>query len=203
MVGYWIFFGVVGVAIVAARLYFSDRARIGRAIAGARRVDAAACPDRKSVKIEGTLRYGDETVRAPFSGRTCAVYEVEVHERRGKHWRLVVRERFAKDFFVEDASGRALVRAPVTRVRVVQDAHARSGPWTDATPEQEKFLERFGQTPKGFLLKRTLRYREGVMEAGEKVAVCGYARREGGGVVIAERMPTPLIVSDDPRVLER
>jgi E3 ubiquitin ligase len=200
----WILFAVVGVGIVAGRIYFSDRARVGRAIASAKRVDAAAAPDRQSVKIEGKLRYGEETVVAPFSGRVCAVYEVEVHERRGKHWRLVARERFAKDFWVEDESGRALVQAPVSQLRVVSDTHHRSGVWTDATPALEQFLVRIGQTSKGFFLNRTLRYREGVMEAGERVAVCGYARREGDGrVVIKERPPTPLIVSDDPAVLER
>jgi hypothetical protein len=200
----WVLFGVLGVGIVAARIYFSDRARVGRAITSAKRVDAARAPDRESVKIEGTLRYAEETVVAPFSGRVCAVYEVEVHERRGKGWRLVGRERFAKDFWVEDGSGRALVQAPVSQLRVVSDAHHRSGPWTDATPALEQLLGRLGQKSKGFFLNRTLRYREGVMQAGERVAVCGYARREGDGrIVIKERPPTPLIVSDDPAVLER
>ncbi|HWN70768.1 MAG TPA: hypothetical protein VNM90_24170, partial [Haliangium sp.] len=85
-------------------------------------------------------------------------------------------------------------------VALVKDAHFRSGLFQDATPALEQFLARHGRQSQGWLFNKNLRYREGVIEAGELVAVCGQGRREGAPaprLALVASPSMPLYVSDD------
>ena len=58
------------------------------------------------------------------------------------------------------------------------DATTRSGTLDDATPVEESFLSRNGVASTGVWLNKTLRYIEGVIEPGERVAIVGRGVRE-------------------------
>jgi hypothetical protein len=102
-------------------------------------------------------------------------------------------------------------------VAVVKDSHRASGTFNDATPELEAFLAQHGHSSKGWLFNKRLRYKEGVLAAGEIVAVCGSGTREPnpdpsaatGGyreqamrLVLSGNHQAPLYVTDDPSVLK-
>jgi hypothetical protein len=175
------------------------------------------------VKIRGTLSLADASLRAPLSGRTCAVYDAVVVEE-GEGADVIIHERRACDFLLVDGTGTALVRAGAVEhgspgsqleLAIVQDRKYSSGTFNDASPELEQFLASRGQKSKGLLLNRPLTYREGVFEPGERVVVYGRGRREpdpdaaADGFTYRER-PTRLVIeplagkiylSDDPSVV--
>ena len=150
------------------------------AIARERTVRVADALAGTIVRIVGTLRPGAQTLRAPVSGRVCAHFDLQVWESAGEDgWKLVLREVSTTDFSVEDASGRAMVETSRFGAAVVLDAHWTSGTFNDATPALRQLLSRHGQKTTAFLgLNRSLRYREGALEPGERIAVVGRARWE-------------------------
>lgn len=82
-------------------------------------------------------------------------------------------------FWVEDESGRALVEADVMpQVAMVVDAHFDSGFLGDPEAHIRAWMMSRGIETKGILFNKTLRYREGVLEGGETVAVLGEAHWE-------------------------
>jgi hypothetical protein len=215
---------VIGVAafgtVLALVLYFSRDARIKRAIRNATLATTQGFQDRTIGKIHGTLRYLDEPLKAPLSGRLCAYYEVLVEEYRsnGKSgsWHEIICERQSQDFLVEDETGMARVTMQGAEVAVVKDSHRASGTFKAATPDLEAFLARHGRSSKGWLFNKSLRYKEGVLAAGELVAVCGLGTREPdpdpraatGGyrdqamrLVLSGNAEMPLYATDDPSVL--
>jgi hypothetical protein len=176
------------------------------------------------VKIAGRLRLTGKSLRAPLSGRTCALYDAVVVEH-GKVERVIIQDRAACDFLLDDGTGTAVVRAaPASgeaqgsglELAIVQDRNYSSGVLDDATPELERFLSIYGEKSKGVLLNRRLSYREGVLSAGERVVVCGMARHEPNPDAAAEGAtyrdrPTRLVIeplagkmhlSDEPDVVD-
>lgn len=210
---------VVAVVLVALVLswWFSEAAKIRRALRAARRVPIAEVREGEVVRVTGRVRGVSELLRAPLSGRPCVFFEVTVEEYRssGKsgRWVRILREQEAMDFLVEDGTGKALVRADGMRVLAQRDHEQSSGTFNDATPELEAFLARHGEKSTGWIFNRRLRYREGIFEPGETVTVLGEAHWEqdpdpetaGTGyrdvpkrLVLRPRPQGPVIASDEP-----
>jgi hypothetical protein len=170
-----------GVAIVAASLVWNEKARIRRELRSALRVDIGELREGRTGRVVGKVGDG-ETLQAPFTQRSCVFYEATVEEFRssGKtgSWRQVVREARGVPFVLDDGTGRAIIDPNGARVDVDIDMTTRSGTFDDATPVEEQFLTRHGMRSTGWLLNKSLRYREGVIEVGETIAVMGQGVRE-------------------------
>ena len=140
---------------------------------------------------------------------------VEQYRSSGKSgsWHTVIREVRSCDFLVEDGLDTALVDMSKARVVNVMDVSLRSGTFNDAPPEVEEFLASRGKSSKGWVFNKKMRYREGVLEPGERVAVLGVvgpdhepergeagaAHRAALGLRVLRAPPEgELIVSDDP-----
>ena len=169
-----------GVAIYA--WYFSEAARIRRALKAAPRVDIARVQQGQVAKIAGAVRPLGEPLRAPLTGRACVFYEVTVEEYRssGKsgRWVEIIKDVDAQDFLLEDGTGRAVVKTAGMKVLPVKDRELKSGFLNDASPVLEDFLRQHGQSSQGWVFNKNLRYKEGVFEPGERVTVLGQCRWE-------------------------
>lgn len=175
----------VGVLVTLAVLgvYFSQDARVKRALRKAPLHTTATFPDHTVATVQGTVSELDgPPLVSPLTGRACAYYEAIVEEYRssGKRgsWYRIIHERQGQDFLLDDGHGTARVSMAGAAVALVKDAHFRSGLFQDATPVLDEFLARHGRSSQGWLFNKSLRYREGVIEPGELVAVCGHGRRE-------------------------
>lgn len=200
--------------------YFSKAARTRRALRSTERTLVADAIEGTLVKIAGRVKFVGESMEAPLSGRPCAVWEVVIEENRSSgqssHWKTIISDYEAQHFVVEDESGKALVKPVVPQLALEQDARYRSGTFNDAPPELERFLSSRGHSSTGILgFNKSMRYREGVVEEGEQVAVYGVCRWEhdpapttgGAGyrdaprrLVIESPSESPLLISDAPSV---
>ncbi|HZS38442.1 MAG TPA: hypothetical protein VFF06_16520 [Polyangia bacterium] len=208
--------GAVGVWAWDA--FYSPDARFKRALKTLAFTPMREARDGRVNKIAGTLEYAAAPLTAPLSGRACAWYEVIVEELKGRGGpRQILREERRQLFFLRDADGtRALVRTAHARTLLVKDANFSSGTFNDPSPVLEEFMRRHGIEPRGLLFNRSLRFREGVLEAGERVVAAGVARWEadadsgsvGGAyretprrLVLDGSEKAPLLISDDPSAL--
>ena len=204
--------------LLAHKVFLSTAARARRALRSAQSMAIRDAPDGAPVKVQGVVGYVGTATEAPLSGRPCALWEVHVEERggRSKGWNTVIQDHECTPFLIDDGTGTALVNAVIPRLALVQDARFQSLTFVDATERLEAFLASRGLQSTGiFGLNRTLRYREGVIEAGERVAVLGVGRWEAAsdGVVRAGYREAPrrlvledpegghLVISDDPSTL--
>jgi hypothetical protein len=127
-----------------------------------------------------------------------------------------VREENGVDFYLRDDSGTALVRVTMGGAAfpaLVEDHRARTSPFIHADADLERFLNERGRSVEGTFFRKNLRAREGILEAGERVAVGGLARwlpdpdAAGGSyretprrLVLQASESLPLFLSDDPSV---
>ena len=196
-------------AIVKRGLGKVPRGRLGRVVAG------------RAVKVVGRLDCVGEPVVAPLTQRRCAYYELTIEEWRNRgrsgDWVTIVQQASGRDFVVRDGKVAALVHTNAAEIAVHKDEQDVTGILKAPTPELEALLEQYGEKATGLLgFSRRLRFREGVLEAGEHVAVCGapvrYAGTPPGAAIEAaggrpiewvfdQYGEIPLYVSDDPATL--
>lgn len=215
MIGLLLAAAIVVLFIAVVGQMWSERARLKKALRSAPRVAIRELPEGTPARIVGTVA-AQATLRAPLTGRTCVAYVAQVEElvSSGKtsSWRGRIHEVRHVPFTVDDGTGRAIVDPGQAKLLVEMDSTTRSGTFDDATPVEEDFLRRHNMGSQGWFFNKTLRYLEGVIEPGERVAVLGRAVREpdpdAAGAVTGYRdaLPTrvrvggskdhPIIVSD-------
>lgn len=133
----------------------------------------------QEVRILGTVQSDGDEFISPLTKRRCVYYETIVEDSTDSDtWTEIIREVHGASFFVEDASGRALVKTENVKIETAREGAIASSSLEDASAELEAYLARHGQTSKGRDGNRTLRYREGCLEPGEPIAVLGRIRWE-------------------------
>lgn len=221
------FVGMALLTLLALLLYtcFTSRdRRIRRALRSASSTPVARLVEGEVVKVCGRARVLERVLEAPLTGRQCVFYRALVEEP-GKGdgrldsdgWHPLVDEYNSTDFLVEDATGSVRVHVDGAEPVLVLDASFWSAIFNSPTPRLEAYLAQYGQASKNWLgINRSLRYREGVLEPGEEVAVLGVVRFElapdpggsGGGYRARPQRPTlhagetGLLLSDDPSVID-
>ena len=167
------------VAFAGARWFFGREQRLKRRIQTLPLSSIGDTPELQDVRVSGQLAYlGDSApLEAPLSGRLCAAWRVVVRERRGsgknKRWVTIVEESDSRDFVLEDGTGRAIVDGTLVELALDFDRKGGSGILGGPSPYLESFLHERGISTRGIVFGKTLDYREGALEAGEKVTVAG------------------------------
>lgn len=150
------------------------------------------------VEISGEASPRSELV-APFSGRPCAYWQLDISTRsRRNAWAVVHRNASGNPFFLRDETGVALVYPQDATVRlnfqVEEECLGVSLPDVYA-----QYLH--DQHPAGSALWRvgSLRFRERVLEAGQRVYVLGTALPRPQSVAISMDEELEATGTDDRR----
>jgi hypothetical protein len=213
-------FATVVIVVAVYNFFFSDEAKVRRAIRSAHRVSIAEAKAGEIVRVAGKVKALGPLHAAPLSGRPCVYYEVSVEEYRssGKSgkWVEIIHDTDGSDFLVVDATGKARVSTREMKALIVRDHKRESGTLNEAPPDLEAYLARHGRKSKGWIFNRNIRYREGVLAPGEEVVVLGEAAWEqdpdpteaGTGyrnspkrLVLRSRPDGLLLASDEPELL--
>lgn len=111
---------------------------------------------------------------APFSGRSCAYWEVDVATRSKNSWHVVHREASGSPFYLRDETGLALVHPAGATVRVAFQVEEECLGVSLPAVYADFLRER---RPVAGTLWRlgALRFRERVLEAGQRLYVLGTA----------------------------
>ena len=177
---------VIGTLVAAGGvLLWLDRSERDRAVqdamARAERVKIEFFRSGSYASVVGSLVLDEKPLFAPLTGRACAAYEVLVERLietgAGERWLKVVHEWDVQRFAVDDGTGRAYVDPKGALLSIVGDHRTMTGPFGEPDERHLAFIE--SQDARVFSLigeDSRLRYREGVLEVGEKVAVLGRGR---------------------------
>jgi len=176
-------FAAAALGGLTMRLAFTRERRIKRLLRRFKPTPIRDAEDGRVVKIVGELVYTGRSIPSPLSLRQCAYYSILVEEFRSRgrsgRWHELIREEKGIDFYLRDATGMALVRIASDGKHfpaLVQDRKARTSPILRNDPNLERFLGERGQSVEGTFFRKNLRAYEGILEAGERVAVGGIAR---------------------------
>jgi len=207
---------VVG-TIIFLSLYFSKKAVIKRKLKKAIDKKISDFISGDIAKVVGKVEYVGEPLIAPLSGRRCAYYYVLVEQQvssgKSSHWENVIEEEVAGAFVIRDGRHCAHIDSRNVKSVLVEDRQYSSGYGNDATAELEKYLNAHGQKSEGtFGWNKNMRYKEGVLEEGELIAVMGRGEWKNAEqqqlpdtydrvLAITSTDKEPVYLSDDPETV--
>lgn len=176
---------VIVVVLVALARVFGRRARLRRGLAAARQWAIRDVPEGQVGRLAGMAAALGEPLVAPLSGRPCVYYDVRVQRHRGLETsdffeleHELIAERRTVPFVLDDGTGRAIIDASHGDVGIGVDLERWSDINDPLTPQEEAFLARHGESKRGLILGKKLRFAESIIEVGERIAVVGTAVRE-------------------------
>lgn len=195
-----ILFAVVALVIVL-RIFFSKGAIVRRKLKKAVVKRITDFRSGETAKFIGKVDPIENTLHAPLSQRECAMYYVHVEQRvstgKSSHWRTIIEETRAIRFLINDGTACAYVNSHHLKSYIVQDWKNTSGFMNDASPRLEQFLNTHGyRSENAFGMNKHIRYREGVLEPDELVAVLGTGNwRNGSDLDLPEEYDRVLSIS--------
>jgi hypothetical protein len=164
-----------------------------RALSRAPRVPIATYPDGVFARVVGRI-VCREHLSAPLTGRTCVFYDAIVEVYQGDSdtdiesgsWQQLIRETRGVPFAVDDGTGVATVDPEGAKLAIEHDERSRSGYRRPPTALAEAFLACHDERSEHRIItdntdlrfRRRLRYREGVLQIGDTVAVYGVGVHE-------------------------
>lgn len=168
---------VIGISILVSQI-FSKKAIIKRKLKKAPYKKLSQFKDGDIAIIIGKVEFAEQPLTAPLSGRKCAYYHVKVEERKssGKnsHWETVIDHDDSIKYLIREDKQYAIIDDYHQKSYIVHDKNFSSGFLNDASPELERFLNEWQYESEGFLgFNKSLKYKEGVLEKNEEVAVLG------------------------------
>ena len=173
-------FGVVFVFLAfggAYRWYFVDVRRVKRELRRARRFSLGELPEGKRARVVGVAQPLDSHLKGPITGCPCLYFVATVEEHRGdiEASGVLFEEKQGVPFVLDDGTERAIVDP--THARVALEVDCTGNLLEQVNPRAIALLERHNLNhPDTY--KKTLRYREALLERGERVAILGHGMRE-------------------------
>lgn len=176
---------IIAVIMIAAigstivyKLFFSKEAIIKRKLRETTSKQLTNFKDGEIAKVTGRIELIDEPLIAPLSKRKCAYYHVivseEVSSGKNSRWETIIDEEKKCRYLIKNDIYYALVDNQKINQFVVKDREYASGFLNDASDYLEKYLNSKGIQSEGlFNFNKTLEYKEGILEKGEKIAVLG------------------------------
>lgn len=199
------------------RWWCSDERRVKSLLGSARQVRIADAEEGALVKVVGKVRSAGKVLSAPGTGEPCLVWKlgVEAVGMRDQRRHVVTRSD-ATDFWLEDESGRALVKplTPELRLAVHELRFRGVGEMPAAVAEILVAHESAARGRDLFHASGTdLVCQEGLVTEGETVAVLGRAhwvedaegagyRERGKRLVLEDHPPLVRRISDDPELVD-
>lgn len=212
--------------IICACLFFGfyslQRSKIKRILKQRPLKRISEVNDGEHVRIQGEIEIIRNPLIAPLSSRKYAYYSVVVEHRvtrsrftsNRRVWKTLIEEEKSGFFLIKDGNYFARIKHGNLLKHIIQDVHLSSGIFNDAPEKINAFLAKHQESsigPFGFNWK--MRYKEGVLEPGEKVVASGVCHwkqaheiglpAEYGRILeISTASDTPSVISDDPELMQ-
>lgn len=135
------------------------------------------------VEINGEVE-PRSTVSAPFSGKACVYWEVDISARSRHGWSVVHRNHSGSPFFIRDDTGVALVYPQGSECRVRHGSEEECQGLM-LPPCYAEYMNDHASALSQLSRLGTLRFRERLLEAGQRVYVLGTAMPRSQAYVVA------------------
>jgi len=201
-------------------IYFSKKNRMLRAFKETRRKNINSIKRNEYAKVIGKAKHIEAPLIAPLSGRKCVYYHVVVEVRGDKTWRKIIDDVKCQDFFISVNTEMAIVQTSdldktSNYVHLVKDFNKESGFRNDASEKLETYLKTYSKKSTGlFGVNKQMRYREGVIELNEDIAVKGICEWQNFSepidgysyskiLTLTGTKKQKLLITDEPKALLR
>ncbi len=200
-------------------LYIAGPARVTNKLHSIKNKKIADVKEGEITSIKGRVIYLGKTFAAPASGRKCVYCHIIVEKegrnsKGGRNWYEIIDDEMAGDIVIYDGEDYAVINTNLVDSYLVQDREYFSGSKKTAPGKTEEFLKKHGHKLTDlFGFDNEFRYKEGVLEQGEIIAVVGKAtwklqnefdfKIPAKKILVLTAESDPVYLSDDPFAVSR
>ena len=149
------------------------------------------------VEVTGTVE-SRSTVSAPFSGKPCAYWQVEIDSRSRRGWTRVHRNASGHPFYLRDETGLALVYPGGAEVRMEGRGAEDEYPGLNLPPCYADYMRDHSSLALTLTRVGWLRFRERLLEEGDAIYVLGSAMPRARVVTVSEGEALEATGTDGP-----
>lgn len=166
------------VLFVLGAIFLSEKAIVKRKLKKAVLKRIKTFKSGEIAKTTGSINFVDPPLIAPLSKRECCYYhvlvELKVQSGKRAHWKKIIELEEYNKYIISEGSDHAIINHTNLRSYIVKDKNYSSGLFNAPDNHLSQFLEEHDYTSKNWLgLEKEFRYKEGILEKGEMVAVFG------------------------------
>lgn len=175
-------FVVVFILVGTLAWYFSAKQKVKRILTKLTDKKIISLKSNQFSRITGKTISINEPFLAPLSKRKCVFYQIIIEQETGDEdsssWKTLIEEERFQEFLLEQNGEYALVELqqyPQNFLcHLVVDKKTTSGSFKKPSPKFEELLRHYNIKSTGFFgFNKQLRYKEAIIEIGEKITVAG------------------------------
>jgi hypothetical protein len=144
-------------------------------------------------ETRGAIR-ADRRLESPLSRKPCVWWRLLMEQRQRNRWETVLDHHEGVDAWLDDGGGRVRLEPAKAQVVVSSPQRGRSGIFGVPSAELDELLQRIA-APEAPMVGPYLRFREEVLEDGDRVSAVGGVRKADDGWEMAEEAGI-LLISD-------
>ena len=172
------------ITIAALAYYYNSKNRMLREFKKTRKKNLNSIKRNEYAKVIGKAQSIKTPLIAPLSKRLCVYYHIIVEVKTDKNWHKIIDDAKSQDFIISTQTEIAIVKpSPLNknfqRVHLVKDFNKTANYRNNASAHLEAYLKSHNKKSRGFLgTRKNIRYREGIIEIDENIAIKGIAHWE-------------------------
>ena len=165
------------------------------------------------VKLTGNAKYIYKPLVAPFSGKPCVYYAIEISSRIGKKSYKILDEEKFQDFFLDDDGHVAIIKPTSSIKRACGDQEFRASSNKEFSPRIKAFMKDVfpNRDMDSKDSENTLNFTESIIATNDMVAVMGIAQwieiktplddgKDSKKLEITGNKDQSLLITNDPKV---
>lgn len=168
----------IALAMMVYNAFYNKGAIIRRKLRDAESKPITQFKDGETAKLIGYIEIIGQPLIAPLSKRECSYYHIVVRHQvssgKNSRWETIIEEEKSCKYLIRDGDSFAFIDDKKVNHFIVKDGEFTSGFLNNASGVLENYLNSKGEKSENFLgFNKTLEYKEGILEKGEKIAVLG------------------------------
>tara|TARA_Y100000766_G_C18651266_1_gene480574 strand:+ start:56 stop:697 length:642 start_codon:yes stop_codon:yes gene_type:complete len=165
---------IINVPFAFLEFFLSKEERIKRKIKKTKSKKLSEIKTGEYVKIHGVALRSDRIMHSPLSKKRCIGYEVLVGREMSDYYEdKYMKEEIIQKFYLSQDNKKILIIPNKANIDLKKENIGNSGLFKDTDSNMANFLKRHQTKSTSFGFNKSLNFKEGILEEGDKLTVVG------------------------------
>lgn len=165
---------LINIPVFLLEFFLSKEERIKRKMKNTTVKNLSEIKTGEYVKISGIALPHERIVRSPLSKKKCLGYQIFVgREMSNYHEDEYIKEELIQNFYLCQENRKILIIPNNATIDLKKETFGNSGLFKDADSNMAAFLKRHQTKSTSFGFNKSLEFKEGILEEGDRLTVIG------------------------------
>ncbi|MEO9531844.1 MAG: hypothetical protein ABJG68_11310 [Crocinitomicaceae bacterium] len=165
---------IINIPVFFLEIFLSKEQRIKRKLKKTKAKKLSEIKNGEYVKIHGIVKPHEKLMTSPLGKKRCIGYQVEVgREMSDYHEGQYINEEIIQNFYLVEGNQKILINPRRAKIALKKEVIGNSGLLKDVDSNMADFLKRHQTKAKSFGFNKSLEFKEGTLQEGQKLTIVG------------------------------